>query len=476
MRCAPIPTPTPRQVTLSYERTGVVIVGGGPAGIAPLLAAHRRGRLTDVLNHGVTVVEQSAAVGEGTIGHWCINSDSTGFSFADCLAGPADSELAAVRNHPLTREVFAAGESTVPLQRAGEFLAMVGHAMNDVIAASANGRVLKRSRAVSTQRKGDTWHTLIRDTSSGRERLIESRHVIMATGASQPMERLQTETVAGVNLVAHCGPKLLQSGDVVSHQGFAAVAARLSALRRPPKVAIVGGSTSAAALAHALLNRMPGVTFGANGVSILHRRPLRIYYPSVEAALADGYTEFGPDDICPLSKRVFRLAGFRLDSRELIMRARGIGGRLPEPRLLLHRLSDNHAATRALLNEADLVIAALGYRPRALPVLDAAGRLVRLHSETGPQAPLVDGSCRVLDSQGKPLPDLFAIGLAAGFVPHGKLGGEPSFRGQANGLWLWQSDVGGMIIDAVLEPRPQTFAEPWAARIQPEELHQAVQA
>jgi hypothetical protein len=33
------------------------------------------------------------------------------------------------------------------------------------------------------------------------------------------------------------------------------------------------------------------------------------------------------------------------------------------------------------------------------------------------------------------------------------LGGEPSFRGQANGLWLWQSDVGGLIVDAILPPR-----------------------
>ena len=75
-----------------------------------------------------------------------------------------------------------------------------------------------------------------------------------------------------------------------------------------------------------LLNRMPGVTFGPGGVTIMHRRELRIFYPSVEAALAEGYTEFGPDDICPVSGRVFRLSGFRLDSRELIMRARGIGG------------------------------------------------------------------------------------------------------------------------------------------------------
>jgi len=58
------------------------------------------------------VVEQSGAIGEGTIGRWCINSDSTGFTFADCLTGPPGSELAPLRNHPLTRE-FLAGETAL---------------------------------------------------------------------------------------------------------------------------------------------------------------------------------------------------------------------------------------------------------------------------------------------------------------------------------------------------------------------------
>ena len=437
---------------MSTDHAAVVIIGGGPAGLAPLLAAHRRGRLAALLEQGVTVVEQSSAVGEGSIGRWCINSDSTGFTFADCLAGPPDGELAPLRSHALTKEFLEAGHGTVPLLRAGEFLALVGQAMNEVIAARPNCRVLNRCKAISTRRTATGWLTRIEDIATGQERTIHSRSVVLATGASQPSERLRAETVAGANLVERWGEKLLQSSEVLDGPGFAAIAARLTAFGRPPQVAIIGGSTSAAAIAHALLNRMPGVNFGPNGVTIAHRRPLRIFYPSVDAALADGYTEFGPDDICPVSGRVFRLAGFRLESRELIMRARGIGGRPPEPRLQLHRLGVDDAASRTLLDNADLVIAALGYRPHALPVFDAAQNPVPLLAQTAPQAPLVDGRCRVLDALSNPLPGLFAIGLAAGFVPHGKLGGEPSFRGQANGLWLWQSDVGGLIVDAVLDP------------------------
>jgi hypothetical protein len=415
-----------------------------------LLAAHRFGRLADLLEEGVSVVEQSASIGAGTLGSWCINSDSTGFTFADCLAGAPGSELEALRSHSITEEFMRAGNGTVPLRRAGEFLAAVGQGLHEAIAVSPKGRVFHRHQAVSTQRIGRGWLTRIRDVETGRQQTIESRNVVLATGASQPVERLRAETVAGVNLVARWGDKLVQSGDVLSDAGFREMGALLAALGRPPRVAIIGGSTSAAALAYAMLHRLPGVTFDAGGLAILHRRELRIFYPDAAAALAEGYTEFGPDDICPLSGRVFRLSGFRLESRELIMQARGIGGRAPEPRLQLHRLGVDDSASAALLDNADLVIAALGYRPHALPIFDHAGRRIPLFSETGPKAPLVDGRCRVLDADGNPIPHAFAIGLAAGFVPYGKLGGEPSFMGQANGLWLWQSEVGGMIVDAVL--------------------------
>ncbi len=205
---------------MSLGSTGVAIIGGGPAGLAPLLAAHRRGRLADLLKEGVTLVEQSGSVGGGTIGRWCINSDSTGFTFADCLAGPPDSELAALRSHPLTKEFVEVGEGTVPLRRAGEFLSLVGQAMDEVVAASPNGRVLKGHRALSTQRTQTGWLTLIQDLESGSERTIDSRNVVLATGASQPVERLGREVVAGVSLVERCGERLLQSGDVVSADRF----------------------------------------------------------------------------------------------------------------------------------------------------------------------------------------------------------------------------------------------------------------
>ena len=112
---------------------------------------------------------------------------------------------------------------------------------------------------------------------------------------------------------------------------------------------------------------------------------------------------------------------------------------------------------------ADLVIASLGYRPNALPLFTRSHRPIPLHAGTAPSASLVDGECRVLRAGGEPIPGVYGIGLAAGYKPRGKFGGEPSFSGQANGLWLWQNGIGSVIAHALL-------TTPSASRTQPVRL------
>ncbi len=438
---------------MSPSSYGLTIVGGGPAGIAVLLAAHRSGLLDNLLAEGVALVEQTGTLGAGDLGRYAINSDSTGRTFVDCLEGPHASPLRALRSHPLAREIALAGDGPVPLALAGRFLSLVGETLRDILEAHPRCTVLTGHKALSARRDLDKWEVRLAGPG-GTPTVVVARHLVSATGAHQPGARLRTERVGGTPL-ASCSDRLLQSGDVLASGGLDVVAGRLRG-KVAPRVAIVGGSTSAVSVAHALLHRLPKIRFAADAVTLLHRRPLRITYNSAAEALADGYCEFGPDDVCPISGRVFRLAGFRLNQRELIMQARGIGGRPPEPRLRLHRLVEEGAdgQARAILERADLVVAALGYRPHALRLFDHLGQPIPLLAGTGPGARLVDRQCRLLDATGTPIDGAFGIGLAAGFVPDGKLGGERSFAGQANGLWLWQNDVGRLIVDAVLGAEP----------------------
>jgi hypothetical protein len=226
--------------------------------------------------------------------------------------------------------------------------------------------------------------------------------------------------------------------------------------KRNPKVVVIGGSTSALASVALMLRSRPGIAFGAGGITLLHRRPLRPFYHSAEAAHADNFHDFDDNDICPVSGFVYRLGGFRLEARELVLRMLQVDGRAPDPRVASHRIDDDEDAARGMIEEADLVIGALGYRPHALPLFDVGGKPIALAAHDG--RPMVDRHCRVLDAHDRPIPGVFGIGLAAGFVPWGRLGGEASFSGQANGLWLWQNDVGQMIVDQVLGERERAVA------------------
>ncbi len=441
------------------------IIGGGPGGIAPLLSAHHDGTLDDLLKLGVVVIEQSSCLGGGRLGDYAINSDSSGRTFADCLRGCGEqTHLSVLADHPVTRQLERAGDEAVSLRQAADFLNLVGDALRRMIEETPNCDVLLGTMAVSAHQTAMGWRITLRDPVHGIDREITARNLIIATGAHQPVDRFQAEIFDGFCLERPLREgRVLQSGDVLQTGGLERVQQMLTG-KTAPCVAVVGGSTSAAAVAHALLHRLPGVAFADGGVALLHRRPLRIYYPDIAAAAAEGYLEWGEDDICPVSGKVFRFAGFRLDSRELIMQARGLGGRPPEARLLLHQIGSDPAAAQALIDRADLVVLALGYRPRGLPLYGQDGERIKLLAETAPQMPMVDRQCHVLDGNGEPISTVFGIGLAAGFVPSGPLGGEPSFRGQANGLWLWQHDVGALIVNAVLRRTEPTTAHDAAER------------
>ncbi len=418
-----------------------VIVGGGPAGMSPLIAASQGGFLEPLLGGGLSVIERGAAIGAGEIGRYVITSDSSAATIVDCVNASSAPWLMALRDHPATRAVAAHGEGAVPLPLVGSFLDVLGGALQEVIAQAPDCAVLTRHEALRTQQLADgRWRTELRGPD-GSTRGVVARVVVLATGGHQPEDHLRRQEAAGVRLVAALGDKLIPSGEAMTKAGLHDIGRRLAALGGG-EVAIVGSSSSTIATALVILRL--GAT--VRRVTVLHRRKLRVFYPSAEAALADGYDEFGPDDICPKSGFVFRFAGFRLDSRALVMAARGIAGRRPPPRLHLHHLAPGpDPVGRAILESADLVVTAPGYRPRALDVFDRHGHPIALFADGAGTRPLVDGACRVLDAHGEAIPGLLGLGLAAGFTSGPEIGGEPSFSGQTNGLWQWHNTIGAII-------------------------------
>ncbi|AQS88739.1 DegT/DnrJ/EryC1/StrS aminotransferase [Neoasaia chiangmaiensis NBRC 101099] len=434
---------------MSKGTYGLVIVGAGPAGLAPLLAAAKAGSLGEVLERGVFLVDRAAHAGAGRIGNYIIRSDSSAETFVSCVRDCPVPELAALAETEIARDIAEKGAGCIPLEQAGRFLAMVGRVLADLIAASPRGRVALRTEVRELQKQPDgSWIATLESHAGDRREHVRCLTALVATGANQDRERLRHIPVGGRPLLPACDARLVQSDEFLSHDGFRRAMARLAG-KETPRIAIVGGSTSAMSCAKYALEAL-GDRAMPGAITLLHRRPLSVFYHSREAAAADGYEAFDDDDICPVSGFVHRFGGFRFDSRELIKQILGINVAAVEKRIVCQRIVDGtDHAVRETLEQADLVIACLGYRPAGVALRDVDGLPITLRSEVA-DAPMVNPACGLLDSDGVEIGGLYGIGLAAGYRPPPEMGGERSFSGQVNGLWLWQNDVGRLAITRVL--------------------------
>jgi hypothetical protein len=179
---------------------------------------------------------------------------------------------------------------------------------------------------------------------------------------------------------------------------------------------------------------------------------------SSEEAREDGY-DFDPvADVCPLSGRVHRFGGLRGDARDL---ARGVFG-LSEGDATASAVSclavaGSEEAVKLALGQADLVVSAIGYDARLPELLTAAGEALEVRRREVGLAVSLAGE--LLEPDGKPIPELLAYGLGAGFAPSTAVGGEPSASTRADGVWLYHHDVGGVILDRILQSDAERLAD-----------------
>ncbi|HLI13669.1 MAG TPA: hypothetical protein VKY65_18910 [Alphaproteobacteria bacterium] len=435
-------------------------MGAGPGGTGPLVWAAQNGKLASWLAAGVTILDRSPSMG-GSLGRYIVNSDSLGSSYLECLdALPARELFARLRADAVTRELQSMRYGFPPLSLVGEFFRRFGAALEEIV-SSHPGSAFLPSTSVRVLRLRDGGAVVAEVvTASGEISFIEARTAIMALGGRQDAARyLTVDLMPGVQLGDTDPDKILPSDKLLSTDGPARALAifERAASRR---VVILGGSHSAFSAAWMLTHRLPQVAFGPGDISILFRRPPRIFYWTGEDAAADGY-QFNERDLCVRTRRVHRFGGLRGDGREMWRRLTRRPGTQPESRVTMAPLAESHfspASLRRLLDEAALVIPAFGYRAATVPMFDATGRRLRLNADYG--GPAVGRAARLLLAEGGELPNVFGIGLGADYRPWGHMGGEPSFDGQANSLWLYQNDIGEVVYRGVQDCLRQAARPP----------------
>ncbi|MEI9928554.1 MAG: hypothetical protein WDN44_13720 [Sphingomonas sp.] len=90
----------------------------------------------------------------------------------------------------------------------------------------------------------------------------------------------------------------------------------------------------------------------------------------------------------------------------------------------------DEAVIRDEIAAADVVIGALGYRPRAIPLFDAEGVRIALMADAPGRPRLVDQQCRVIDAGGQP--------VAGGLWARARLGTCARRQARRRGELRWQ--------------------------------------
>ncbi|MEZ0243477.1 MAG: DegT/DnrJ/EryC1/StrS family aminotransferase, partial [Sphingomonas sp.] len=279
-----------------------LIVGGGPAGTALLTAATKQDRLAELASGGLAVVERDAVLGRGALGNYAITSDSTAETFLTAVKDNAHDEIAALEGHLSGQEIalYKGGTTGVPLARSSPFLEATGAKLGQIVTGNG-GFVATRSEVIEARRTRDgNWAARVRNLTTGEERVMRTASIVIATGGHQSREHIAAEQVGGETLGELAGERLMLGDDFLALGGVDRLRDRVAG-NPAPRIAIVGGSTSAMAAAALILKAAPALALGAGALALHHRRPLRPFYHSVEAAWEDGFSDFTPDDVCPVT-------------------------------------------------------------------------------------------------------------------------------------------------------------------------------
>jgi hypothetical protein len=430
-----------------------VVIGGGPSGTGPLVYGAWSGRLPELFGRGFALIEGSDRLCTGRLGQYVINSNSTGSTFTECLEhGIASSYLRRSMAAPARARVDEYRDRVLPLSLAGELLDEIGRDLEDAFSQFPDSRLFLGTRAEQIRMTAPSqFEIALRDAKTRTLQQITCQRVLVATGGNAHIPRQIGSALAAAAKRggASESPLMMSSERLLQAEGLRTAQAWLDGFD-DPAVVVVGGSHSALASAWLLLKHFGADQLSGPGtIALLGRANPKIFYETTEEAAADGYTDFSAGDIGKRGQ-VYPIAGLRGDAKDLYRTMAGIGGPVREHRVRMHALpgsSDAYADLDIDWGRVALVVFASGYTMPEVPIVNARGTPVSLQGHYTDR--YVDQQSRLLDATGAPLPGLYAVGLATGFSPAEMLGGESSYNGKENSVWLCQHMLGETLFDVL---------------------------
>jgi hypothetical protein len=426
-----------------------------------LFHAVKTGKLAEIAKNGLLIIDKRFGLGSGKLGGYAnVTGNSVGKTFLACLEHESFEEVFGdIREYsPLHKGMVATGDGVPRLCDAGDLLALAAERLIAHLAAHYDVTVLRGCEVETIgRREGGRFDIVYRDVrNSAMQRTVSSDTIVMNLGGAQNADEIDG-LCRGLGLPSPgVGVKTYASDDLLSLTtarlvGTFAPYFTQGRTRRRNRITVIGGSHSAFSVVDRLAVEVGCV--GLDDIAVIHRSPIRLFFETAEEARANGYAIDEANDICPVTKRVNRSSGLRyraFDVARSILAAGQVPGAKPHVELI-EAGSGDAARARAgdCLRESIAVIHAAGYGPNLPALIDHWGKPIPL--QFGQGGLVSDTFGRPLDVNGDVVRGLFSFGLGSGFRPDEQIGSEAAFRGRVYGVWIFHHDIGGKVLNGVLE-------------------------
>lgn len=426
---------------MSINTYDIIIIGGGPAGTGIFLKALKDGKLSDFLNKKIALIEKSERLIKGNITNYHVNSDTFSSVFLECLEGDTPKQIDVISLNSEIEDIQKYKDKSIPLNLLNNYYNKLGDLLKNHLNKFNNCHLYMNNAANRIVKSNEGYKVFLENNNEP----IVAKKIVITSGANPKNIDLNKFHIAKDISLANFSDKIIHSDSILKNGVPNHLEQRL---QEEPKIIILGGSHSAFSVAHYFLHHQKNYNFKAQGISIWCNEKPKIYFPIKQDALASGYDDFTDQDFCPITNKLYRLAGLRMDGRELYMNMLGLNNTTKENRVCLNLFSENDPALVKELETSTLIVTALGYTFNMIPLFDDSGNQLRfIGEETGHW---VNNNCEILDIEKNVVPGIFASGLASGFIPTGDLGGEPTFEGQTNGIWYYQNALADLILKNLL--------------------------
>lgn len=405
---------------IASRHYSTALIGFGPANLGLLIAAWRRGDLKELARDGIIIIEQATEPGGGSLGDYKITANSLASVFLECIDDKRLGDLfAELKDKPEVQLLRKESTSAPFLATVGKILRDMAHVVIAAVARHYDITILTSAEARDIQQDGN--HYAISFGYNGEDHYVQAKSAFVNCGGIQSFSPADYAPLAGQVL----------SSDRLLRMPAEELQPLLNAYPHP-RIAVIGSSHSAVS---AIIRLSELISDRDAEIAIYGRSPLRLFFESAAAARRADYQFNDEDDVCPLSGRVNRFSGLRYASHQAAVSILREGRLGPHSPAVTVNISPSPLTSASSAPAFDIGIIATGFSAKGPP---------------GPERNShADG--RVRDNNGRVYQGLYSFGLGSGLTPSFKIGGEKSFRGKLDGVWLYINDIGDAVLDSYIK-------------------------